>query len=94
MQILRPSLSFLAVVFLIGYLFASYECLADCSEELATPVSQQHCCVQCCPNHNLGPSFQTQVWAKPLCSDAALTAQIASFYESPYLTKIDPPPMV
>lgn len=93
MRVLRTKLSSLALVVLIGYLFATYECLLCCEAERTKSLSQQQCCVQCCPNHNLVPANAA---LRDLVNhqDPTHFALAYTFsYQNPYLTKIDPPPI-
>lgn len=59
----------ISLVFLVGFLFATLEIHADHDTDVAQKT--QHCCVQCCPSHNLAPINQviTAVDASPLLDD-------------------------
>jgi len=46
----------ISLLFLLGFFLATMEIHAD--HDLNAAQQSQHCCVQCCPTHNLAPANQ------------------------------------
>ena len=53
----RSHKKLILLFFLLGFLFATFEIHADHDADVAQQT--EHCCVQCCPSHNLAPVSQT-----------------------------------
>ena len=53
MRHFRQQQKLISLVFLLGFFFATLEIHADHDGDVAEQT--EHCCVQCCPSHNLVP---------------------------------------
>ncbi len=56
MRHFRHHQKLISLVFLLGFFLATVEIHAD--HDLDVAEQTQHCCVQCCPTHNLAPTSQ------------------------------------
>lgn len=54
---MRKHIKFFIVFIVFGFFLATIEFHAD--HDVADPQQTQHCCVQCCPSHNLATVIST-----------------------------------
>ncbi len=79
----RSHKTLISLFFLAGFLFATFEIHAD--HDMDTDQQEQHCCVQCCPSHNLAPVNQaiTVVSASPFQDGFVISDDSLSLKEVP-----------
>ena len=94
MRFIRSKSKLLCLVFLAGLLLLALDVHADCNDAPKAPMAAHHCCVQCCPSHNLGPISQSLI---KLSSSDHLSLRFYSDnafrYQGPFLDSLYRPPI-
>ncbi len=91
MRSFRKKLHLVAMIFTVVFSFAALELHAD--HDLNAKAPANHCCVQCCPSHQLAPAPEHQVSIGTLASVTRFVAYHSTFYSTLFPSRIDRPPI-
>lgn len=91
MRFFRRHVKIVTLVLVIGFSFAALELYAD--HDLNGSCQQQHCCVQCCPCHNLVPPSTPVVSLNVPSTEGAFVEFEKSVHQNLLLNKIYRPPI-
>lgn len=80
-----------AILLMFAFAFSIVELHADCELDAKAPAS--HCCVQCCPAHNLAPTPNHQVLITALPPTSYVLRYHSPLYSVFFALEIDRPPI-
>ena len=94
MPFIRSKSKLFCLVILAGMLLLALDIHADCGDAPKVPMAAHHCCIQCCPSHNLAPASQLSI---KLSNSNSISVSFypddASRYQDPFFDNLHRPPI-
>lgn len=92
MLFFQKKVAFLVAVLLFSFFFVTVERHSD--HDLNAKAPAHHCCVQCCPTHNLAPLGENANSLVRSTSERQVLSDAFDFHPEIYLNQIYRPPIV
>ncbi len=90
---LRRKSSIFVVLMMLSFVVVSIEWHSDHDLNAKTPA-QHHCCIQCCPSHNLAPLSANENYFVSSTTGREILPDHSAFHPEIYLNQIYRPPIV
>lgn len=91
MYMLRKHLLSIAVVLLVAFSFVATELQAG--HDSCVSPSSHHCCVQCCPSHNLAPLTVSTIFLNTPSEVVCIVEPVRYIQQGSVLNSIYRPPI-
>ena len=93
MSFLRRKSSIFIVLMVLSFVVVSIEWHSDHDLNAKAPA-QHHCCIQCCPSHNLAPVSANEKYVVSTTTGRQILPDLLDSHLEIYLNQIYRPPIV